>query len=69
MSEPQYSASSAANVVLLIALVSAVVFGIAGFVYLRRGDELGWLLLLLGVLPLLFSAIIRSRVRRSDDRG
>jgi len=63
---PSYSAERAANVVVALSLMAAVVCGWAGVLQLREGENVGYFLILLGVLPLLGSLLIRASVRRSS---
>jgi uncharacterized membrane protein HdeD (DUF308 family) len=65
--EPRYSAARAANVVLAMATAAAVLCITAGVLYLRQGSSTGWLLIVLGVLPLAFAVIIRARVKRPPN--
>ena len=63
MTDSRYPATQAANVVLAIALVTALILGYVGYSTLRSGNAIGWLLLVLGVLPLLLALFIRTWLR------
>ncbi|MQA90721.1 MAG: hypothetical protein GEU90_10860 [Gemmatimonas sp.] len=69
MTRPRYSATSAATVGLGIAIVTAALLGFTGFLYLRGGGAVGWLLITLGLLPLFFAIVVRLRIRLPPEGG
>ncbi len=65
VSRPTYPAERAANVVLGMTVLAAVICGVAGVSQLRQGSSLGWLLIAVGLLPLVAAVLIRRSVGRS----
>jgi hypothetical protein len=64
-----YPASRAATVVVALASIGALVLVGAGTLYLRDGSTTGWLMIVMGVVPLGFAIWIRRWIRRGDSPG
>ena len=62
---PTYPAERAANVVLGLSVVAAIVCASAGIFQLRRSAvTTGWLLIAVGILPLIGAVLVRATVGR-----
>jgi hypothetical protein len=56
-------------VVVALASIGALVLVGAGTLYLRDGSTTGWLMIVMGVVPLGFAIWIRRWIRRGDSPG
>jgi uncharacterized membrane protein HdeD (DUF308 family) len=62
--KPTYSAERAANVVLGMSILAAGICVVAGGFQIRDGSTTGWLLVVVGLLPLIGALLVRSSVLR-----
>lgn len=59
---------NAGNMVVLLAVIVAIICIVVGVVDLARGRATGWLLIVLGVLPLLIAGYTRARLMGSRGK-
>jgi hypothetical protein len=67
MPASKYSAAKAATVGVAIAVATAILLGIAGYLYVQEGEPVGWLLILLGIVPLIFAIVVRVKVSGPNE--
>lgn len=61
---PIYPADRAANVVIVMAVAVGLICAIAGILRIRADLPMGWLLVLLGIVPPALAIVIRIVVSR-----
>ena len=62
---PAYPAERAGNVALGMSIAGAIVCITAGYLQLRAGNQgAGWLLIAVGLVPLIGAVIVRLSVRK-----